>query len=97
MSVVQQPWLETASPVYGNAFRATVKAWVQQYARRIVLPEWNQAAIYLVDLALSTGGVVRLHVYEERAVDATVCDQCRCMGKSRAIYVFKERHILHRS
>jgi hypothetical protein len=77
-----QPWLPTASPLYANAFRAAIKALVRDHARRIALPDWEQGPIYLVDLVLP-GGAVKLHIYEERAQDATVCDQCRCMGASR--------------
>jgi len=74
------PWLPSGSPRYANAFRANIRAFVAQYARRIVLPDWQKASIYLVDLVVAGGSTIKLHIYEEHVWDAAVCDQCRCMG-----------------
>lgn len=72
------PWLQK-SPLYASPFRANIKDFVRRHARRIVLPEWQRAAVYLVDLFLP-GGTIKLHVYEEKTHVSAVCDQCRCMG-----------------
>lgn len=52
---LQVPWLQGRSPLYACSLRSAVKAFVEQYARRIVLPEWQYSAttsIYLVDLVV---------------------------------------------
>jgi hypothetical protein len=78
------PWLPEApgsSAPYANAFRANIKAFVARFARQIVLPEWQKASIYLLDLTVAGGSTIKLHIYEEHLWDAAVCDQCRCMGE----------------
>ena len=82
MRMALVPWISGGGPAepYANAFRANIKAFVR-LARRVVLPGWDKAEIYLVDLELTEGAGVKLHIYQEHLQEAAVCDQCRCMGE----------------
>ena len=56
---LQVPWLQGESPLYACSLRGAVKAFVEQHARRIVLPQWQYSAttaIYLADLVVPGAG-----------------------------------------
>jgi hypothetical protein len=75
------PWL-LDPPLYADAFRNNIKAFLGRYARQIPLPGQRRAVAYVVDLH-SAQGITRLHVYHDCLDEqqGLVCDQCRCMGK----------------
>lgn len=75
------PWLEPP-PVYTNAFRTNVEAFLKQYGRKVAVSGLKKAKAYIVDVG-SGDLATKLHVYEERLEEknVTACDQCRCMGR----------------
>jgi hypothetical protein len=79
---LQVPWLESPA-VYQNAFRVNIKDFVRCFGRKVVLPGWRKATVYIVELKWKATAV-KLHIYEEKLQDRNVpvCDQCRCMGKT---------------
>ena len=91
MEVVQHkdfefPWLPQA-PVYSNAFRLNIRAFLAgPWARRVPIAGVHKASAYIVQLK-SSAGTTLLHVYEERLndKDGAVCDQCRCMGEQQGL------------
>eukprot|EP00775_Hariotina_reticulata_P006176 gene6176-6414_t len=74
------PWI-LKSPLYADAFRNNIKAFLGRYAQQIPLPGQRRAVAYVVDLR-SSQGITRLHVYHDflDEQEGLVCDQCRCMG-----------------
>jgi hypothetical protein len=79
----EAPWLRSA-PLYADAFRCNVKAFLAEYGNKVPLGSLRRATAYIVKLE-SAQGVTLLHVYEEKLdeKDGTVCDQCRCMGEQQ--------------
>lgn len=78
------PWLGEP-PVYSNAFRLNIRAFLAgPWSRRVPIAGVRKASAYIVQLQ-SAQGTTLLHVYEERLIekDGAVCDQCRCMGEQQ--------------
>eukprot|EP00882_Tetradesmus_deserticola_P017847 GHRQ01019143.1.p4 GENE.GHRQ01019143.1~~GHRQ01019143.1.p4 ORF type:complete len:100 (+),score=17.74 GHRQ01019143.1:234-533(+) len=87
----EAPWV-CPVPLYADAFRCNVKAFLAQYGAKIPLGSLRRATAYIVELQ-SAQGVTLLHVYEEKLdeKDGTVCDHCRCMGEQHRGCVCQNR------